>query len=353
MDKKDPFSPITIGGIEAGNRIMRSAVNDHLGNPDGTVSDAQIDMYDVLARNEIGSIITGHISVLPELDCRADPVQLSAGDDGKIDGLRRIADKVHEYGGVAVAQISHAGSRGMKRVDFNELPSDSLKSIGGLFVDAAARVQAAGFDAVEVHAAHWYMLASMLNADINCRTDEYGGDASGRLRLTRHIVEGIRSRCGSEFGIFVKLNAHNTLAGIDDEYMLVDYARELQAAGVDLVDVSGMSFAKQARSAECYFIDAARRVKEACPEPVVALVGGIFSRATIERALDAVDMASLGRTLLTQPDFIARMRAGEAEQSRCIRCNKCFEVFKTKFERCIFGPVNPKLKETFGGEDSK
>ena len=348
MDKKDPFSPITIGGIEAGNRIMRSAVNDHLGNPDGTVSDAQIDMYDVLARNEIGTIITGHISVLPELDCRADPVQLSAGDDGKIDGLRRIADKVHEYGGVAVAQISHAGSRGMKRVDFNELPSDSLKSIGGLFVDAAARVQAAGFDAVEVHAAHWYMLASMLNADINRRTDEYGGDASGRLRLTRHIVEGIRSICGSEFGIFVKLNAHNTLAGIDDEYMLVDYARELQAAGVDLVDVSGMSFAKQARSAECYFIDAARRVKEACPELVVALVGGIFSRATIERTLDAVDMASLGRTLLTQPDFIARMRAGEAEQSRCIRCNKCFEVFKTKFE-----PVNPKLKETFGGEDSK
>lgn len=353
MDKKDPFSPITIGGIEAGNRIMRSAVNDHLGNPDGTVSDAQIDMYDVLARNEIGTIITGHISVLPELDCRADPVQLSAGDDGKIDGLRRIADKVHEYGGVAVAQISHAGSRGMKRVDFNELPSDSLKSIGGLFVDAAARVQAAGFDAVEVHAAHWYMLASMLNADINRRTDEYGGDVSGRLRLTRHIAEGIRSRCGSEFGIFVKLNAHNTLAGIDDEYMLVDYARELQAAGVDLVDVSGMSFAKQARSAECYFIDAARRVKEACPELVVALVGGIFSRSTIERALDAVDMASLGRTLLTQPDFIARMRAGEAEQSRCIRCNKCFEVFKTKFERCIFGPVNPKLKETFGGEDSK
>ena len=157
MDKKDPFSPITIGGIEAGNRIMRSAVNDHLGNPDGTVSDAQIDMYDVLARNEIGTIITGHISVLPELDCRADPVQLSAGDDGKIDGLRRIADKVHEYGGVAVAQISHAGSRGMKRVDFNELSSDSLKSIGGLFVDAAARVQAAGFDAVEVHAAHWYL----------------------------------------------------------------------------------------------------------------------------------------------------------------------------------------------------
>ncbi|MDE6369112.1 MAG: hypothetical protein K2K94_07730, partial [Muribaculaceae bacterium] len=87
------------------------------------------------------------------------------------------------------------------------------------------------------------------------------------------------------------------------------------------------------------------------PQLTVALVVGIYSRETIDRTLAAVDMAAMGRTLLTQPDFIVKMRDDNLEKSRCIRCNKCFELYKTKYERCIFGPVNPKLEETFGKKD--
>ncbi len=345
------FSPIDINGLKAKNRIIRSATNDHLGNRDATVSDAEIEMYDALCRGDIGTIITGHLSVDPDIRNRADIVQLSAGDDSKIDGLRRIADKIHEYGALAVAQISHAGPRGLNPFDFNDLTTDQMDAIATMFVDAAVRVRKSGFDAVQIHAAHWYLFASVLNADLNRRTDRYGGDAAGRVSIVADIIREIRRRCGADFGIFVKINAHNTLPGVDDEDMLIEYARILRDAGMDLLEVSGMSFAKQPRDASCYFIDAASAVKRALPDLTVSLVGGIYSRETIERTLAAVDMASMSRTLLTQPDYLLKLRDEDLQKSRCIRCNKCFEIFATKYERCIFGPVNPKLEETFAPKE--
>ena len=282
---------------------------------------------------------------------RADEVQPSIGDDSKIEGLSRIPAKIHEYDGLAVAQISHAGPRGMVPVDINTMDAAEFRQIEQWFVDAAVRAQRAGFDAVEVHAAHWYLLATMLNSDLNKRADGYNGSDERRIAIVCRIVEAIRQAC-SGLAVFVKINAHNTLEGIDDTGMLVNYAKALYEAGIDLLDVSGMSFTKQPRDAECYFLDSARAVKEALPELNVALVGGIYSRATIDRALKSVDMVAMGRTLLTQPDFVTRLKNGELERSRCIRCNQCFKLYKTKFERCIFGPVNPKLRLTFGEEKS-
>lgn len=345
------FQPIDINCLHAKNRIIRSATNDHLGNRDATVSDAQIEMYDALARNEIGTIITGHLSIEPDLSQRADIVQLSIGDDSKIAGLKRITDKIHQYGALAVAQISHAGRRGMKPVDFNELSEAEMSTIADKFVEAARRAKEAGFDAVEIHAAHWYFLAGVLNKDLNHRQDRYGQDASGRISMVLDIVKGIRKVCGPSFGIFVKINAHNTKAATDDLDILLEYTAKLRDAGIDLLDVSDMSFTKQPRDAQCYYIDYASAVKKAFPDLKVALVGGIYSKETIERTLQSVDMAAMARTLLTQPDFITRLRNEELNKSRCIRCNKCFELFKTKYERCIFGPVNQQLVKTFGDKD--
>lgn len=348
---KSAFDSIRIGSLTAKNRIIRSATNDHLGNRDATISDAQIDMYEQLASHDVGTIITGHMNIVPDIAMRADEVQPSIGDDSKIEGLSRIPAKIHEYGGLAVAQISHAGPRGMVPVDINTMDAAEFRQIEQWFVDAAVRAQRAGFDAVEVHAAHWYLLATMLNSDLNKRADGYNGSDERRIAIVCRIVEAIRQAC-SGLAVFVKINAHNTLEGIDDTGMLVNYAKALYEAGIDLLDVSGMSFTKQPHDAECYFLDSARAAKEALPELNVALVGGIYSRATIDRALKSVDMVAMGRTLLTQPDFVTRLKNGELERSRCIRCNQCFKLYKTKFERCIFGPVNPKLRQTFG-EESK
>lgn len=341
------FSPYNFGKIKVKNRIIRSATNDHLGNPDGSVSDAEIDMYDALASNEVGTIITGHLSVSPDLGLRADEVQLSIGEERYVEGLSRITDKIHEYDALAIAQISLAGPKGLNPFDFNELTTEEMEHIRDWFVAAAERAEKAGFDGVQVHLAHWYLLQAVMNVDINKRTDKYGGSPENCLRLPLEIVEGIRKKCRPNFLIMVKMNAHNTLPAENDSDLLAFYASRLWTAGIDMVELSGVDFNRKDRKAELYYLDEARRLKESHPEIVMSLVGGIFSKDTIEKALEVTDFASLSRTLLTQPDFVGRLKAGEDLKSRCLHCNKCFEIFATKYERCVFGPILPKLEETF------
>lgn len=341
------FSSYKLGAKTAKNRIIRSATNDHLGNSDGSVSDAQIEMYDTLARNNVGTIITGHMSVSPDLALRADEVQLSIGDDGYIEGLKRISRKIHEYDALAIAQLSLAGPKGLHPFDFNKLSTLEMEEIRDWFIDAAKRAQDAGFDGVQIHLAHWYLLQAILNMDINNRSDKYGGSPENCLRMPIEITAGIRQICRPDFVLSVKMNAHNTLSSTDDSELLSYYAFELWKAGVDLVELSGSDFNRKERTSELYYLEEARRLKDTHPEIVMSLVGGIFSKNTIDKALDTTEFASLSRALLTQPDFITRMRNGDESKSRCLHCNKCFEIFATKYERCIFGPILPKLEETF------
>lgn len=341
------FTTYKIGNKKVKNRIIRSATNDHLGNPDGTVSDAEIEMYDALARNEVGTIITGHMSVSPDLNCRADEVQLSIGDDRYINGLRRLADKIHEYDAIAIAQISLAGPKGLNPFDFNDLGTKEMETIRDWFIAAARRAKIVGFDGVQVHLAHWYLLQAVMNIDINIRTDKYGGSPENCLRLPLEIVEGIRKECGDDFIVMVKMNAHNTLSGENDATLLDYYASALWEKGLDLIELSGTDFNRKDRKAELYYIEEAGQLKRARPDIIMSLVGGIFSKETIRKALEVTEFVSLSRALLTQPDFISRLKAGEEMKSRCLHCNKCFEIFATKYERCVFGPVLPKLEETF------
>ncbi len=347
MNTYKMFTPGTINGLQTKNRIIRSATNDHLGNPDGSVSDAEIEMYDALGCNEVGTVITGHMSVSPDLAYRADEMQTCIGDDRYLEGLTRIPAKLHEYGALAIAQLSLAGPKGLTPFDFNDLTTKEMEHIRDLFIAAAFRAMKAGFDGVQIHIAHWYLLQAVVNVDINKRTDKYGGSSENCIRLPKEIVEGIRNECGPDFIIMVKLNAHNTLAAVDDYPLLSNYCKTLVDAGVNLVEISGADFARKARTDSLYYLDAVKYLKEQYPEITLSLVGGIFSKDTIEKALDVTDFASMSRALLTQPDFVTKLHEEDLEKSRCLHCNKCFEIFKTKYERCVFGPVLPKLKESF------
>ncbi|MBD5214078.1 MAG: NADH:flavin oxidoreductase [Bacteroidales bacterium] len=341
------FTTFKLSHLTAKNRIIRSATNDHLGNRDGSVSDDEIRMYEALGRGDIGTIITGHLSVSPDLDLRADEVQLCIGDDRYIDGLKRIPRTIHEYGSIAIAQLSLAGPKGLNPFDYNDLTTEQVEEIRDWFIAAARRAKDSGFDGIQVHIAHWYLLQAMVNVDLNHRSDKYGGSRENCLRLPLEIIDGIRETCGREFIVMVKLNAHNTLAADNDQDLLDYYASRLHGAGVDLIEISGTDFNQKDRKAELYYLDEARRLKEAYPDITLSLVGGIFSEETIDKAMEVTEFASMSRTLLTQPDFVARMKAGELLKSRCIHCNKCFEIFATKYERCVFGPVLHKLEETF------
>ena len=341
------FSSFKLGPYTVKNRIIRSATNDHLGNRDGSVSDTEIAMYDILAKNDIATIITGHLSVSPDLNLRADEVQLCIGDDKFIKGLSRIPETIHKYDSLAIAQISMAGPKGLQPFDFNDLSTEELEDIRDWFIAAAKRAKQAGFDGVQVHIAHWYLLQAMVNIDLNHRTDKYGGSRENCLRLPLEIIEGIRKECGKDFIVMVKLNAHNSLSAENDQELLDFYASKLSEAGVDLIEISGADFNRKDRKTELYYLEEAKKLKDAYPDITLSLVGGIFSEETIDKALEVTEFASLARTLLTQPDFISKMKAGELLKSRCIHCNKCFEIFATKYERCVFGPVIHKLEETF------
>lgn len=345
--KDSIFIPYKLGSHNAKNRIIRSATNDHLGNSDGSVSDAEIEMYEVLAKSDVGTIITGHISVSPDLNLRADEFQLCIGDDKYIDGLRGISDMIHKYDAIAIAQLSLAGPKGLNPFDFNELSTKKLEEIRDWFIDAAKRAKKAGFDGVQIHIAHWYFLQAMVNVDINHRTDKYGGSPDNCIRLSVEIIDGIRKEFGKDFIIMAKLNAHNTLTADNDQILLNYYTKRLHEVGTDLIEISGSDFNHKDRKAELYYIEEAKKLKEAHPEITLSLVGGIFSKETIEKALEVTEFASMARTLLTQPDFLHKLRMGEELKSRCIHCNKCFEIFATKYERCVFGPVIPKLEYNF------
>lgn len=348
MKTTDKFSPFTVNGKTVKNRFIRSATNSHLDNTDGIISDAEIEMYDALGHGDVGTIITGHMSVAPDPAYRADIAQPSIGSDEFIPGIRRVADKIHEYGSLAIAQISMAGPKGITPFDFNELSTEEMEQIRDWFINAAIRVQKAGFDGVQIHIAHWYMLQAVVNRDLNHRTDKYGGPDENLIRMPKEIIEGIRKECGPDFLVYVKMNAHNTAEGIDDYDLLAYYVKTLTESGVDLVEISGSDFTRQTRTAECYYIDAVKYLRERFPEITLSLVGGIYSEEAIDRVLETTDFVSMARTLLTQPDFILKLKNGEALKSRCLHCNKCFEIFATKYERCVFGPVNPKLEATFG-----
>ncbi|MDE6057058.1 MAG: NADH:flavin oxidoreductase [Muribaculaceae bacterium] len=348
MKTTDKFSPFTVNGKTVKNRFIRSATNSHLDNTDGIISDAEIEMYDALGHGDVGTIITGHMSVAPDPAYRADIAQPSIGSDEFIPGIRRVADKIHEYGSLAIAQISMAGPKGITPFDFNELSTEEMEQIRDWFINAAIRVQKAGFDGVQIHIAHWYMLQAVVNRDLNHRTDKYGGPDENLIRMPKEIIEGIRKECGPDFLVYVKMNAHNTAEGVDDYDLLAYYVKTLTESGVDLVEISGSDFTRQTRTAECYYIDAVKYLRERFPEITLSLVGGIYSEEAIDRVLETTDFVSIARTLLTQPDFILKLKNGEALKSRCIHCNKCFEIFATKYERCVFGPVNPKLEATFG-----
>lgn len=345
---KRMLESIKIGNVEIKNRIARSATNDHLGNKDGTVSEAQLDMYDELARNNVGMIITGHMCVSERN--RADAAQNLICDDKFIEGNVKVSETIHKHGGAVYGQISHSGSKGyLEAVDVNELTLEQIDEIVGQFVSGAKRLEEAGFDGVQVHMAHGYFLSSVLDNTSNLRTDEYGGSDENRMRMPARIIKGIKDTCGENFSVIVKMNTNNAQGG---EYArtLINYAKALEELGVDALELSGFGFNSQPRENSEYYLDAALTVKQNVNIPVI-LVGGIYSGSGIESVLEkGMDMVSMSRPFIAEPDFITKLINGEKDECKCLRCNGCYKVFAKAYKRCVLGGENAQLVKNFGTE---
>lgn len=335
------------------NRFVRSATNDNLGHPDGTLSEQEFALYRTLAQHQVGLIITGHAYVQHPLG-RARVTQNAIYDDRFIGGYQRLADTVHAYGAKLVVQISHAGrqttpattegltpvapsavtdlSTGVTPRPFTEA---EIQQLIDAFVQAMVRVQKAGADGVQVHIAHGYCLAQFLSPYTNRRTDQWGGDIANRTRIVREIITRSRQAVGNDFPILVKLNSRDARTGpgyltLDD---VIYTAQMLAQCGVNAIEISGgMAEDRAVMSApgiarpqqEAYFAAAARAVKAAVSVPVI-LVGGLRSLAVMERIVgeNIADMVALSRPLVREPDLVEKFLNGTAKAA-CISCNACF-----------------------------
>ena len=312
--------PLKIGNLTVHNRLVLPPMASKTSGERGYVSEDMLVYYESICRGGyIGLVITEHAYI--HIGGKAGPGQMSVAEDGVIDGLKRLADVIHDCGSKVICQINHAGSGtneeftgGLmpvapsavghpkrKEEQPREMTPEEIKALPKLFVDAALRAKAAGFDGVEIHACHGYLLDQFLSPLTNFRTDAYGGSMENRIRIIREVYAAVREAVGKEFVIAVRLGGCDYMDGGNTVEDAVEAAKILAADGVDLLDLSGgmTGISVEGRKMAGYFSDMSEAVKAAVNVPVM-LTGGIWSADKAEEFLQAgaADLIGVGRAML-------------------------------------------------------
>jgi 2,4-dienoyl-CoA reductase-like NADH-dependent reductase (Old Yellow Enzyme family) len=346
------FEPSQLNGMELKNRIIRSATWTGMADDTGRCSRQLIRYYESLAKGGAGLIVTGHAYVTK--DGQAGPRQLAIDSDEAIPALRELTEAVHGSGGRIVMQLSHAGMYAdpqltlldARAVSVNtrytrprsrELTPECIELIVQAFVAGARHAEAAGFDGVQIHAAHGYLFNQFLSPAYNLRQDGYGGELHNRSKPLLAVVRGIRASIGRNYPVLVKLNSQDFVEGgltIEDSLTV---AVMLEQEGVDAIEVTGgtreSGRLKSTRTSivseedEAYFEHRARRFKERLRIPIV-LVGGIRRHETAVRLLDtgAADYVAMSRPFIREPDFVNRWRSGNTAMVDCTSDNGCLAL---------------------------
>ena len=332
------------------NRFVRSATWEGMAEEDGGCTRRLINLMTTLAAGGVGMIITGHAYV--QKIGQAGPWQLGAYDDRFIPGFRQLTESVHDKGGVIVMQLAHAGMFADPHL-IGELPlapSDiaeytantpremaplEIKEVIKAFGAAAKRAKEAGFDGVQIHSAHGYLLNQFLSPAFNKRKDKYGGTIQNRTRIHIEILREMRTRVGVDFPILAKINSQDYLDGGLSVEDALEASLILQKEGIDAVELSGGTGAsgklRPVRKAivheedEAYFKEEAGRFKARLDIPII-LVGGIRSFQVANRIIseEMADYIAMSRPFIREPDLINRWRSGNYEKARCLSDNKCF-----------------------------
>jgi 2,4-dienoyl-CoA reductase-like NADH-dependent reductase (Old Yellow Enzyme family) len=347
------FEETRLNGMTLKNRFVRSATWEGMATEDGFATRKLIDLMEELAGGEIGLIISGHAYVEPR--GQASPNQLGAYDDAQIPGLTEMAKAVHQKGGKIVLQIAHAGCHAllkktgrtpvspsvMKDKDGNafsrEMTKEDVQNIVSAMGRAAKRAMNAGFDGVQIHAAHGYLLSQFLSPFYNHRTDEYGGSVENRARAVFETAAAVRSAVGKEIPILIKMNSEDFIEGgmtVDD---MLETAALLEKSAIDAVELSGgIQYSKPKQSPvrtvridtpekEVFYRRAAERFSASVNLPLI-LVGGIRSFSVAQQLVEekTADYIAMSRPLIREPDLVAKWKAGDRKRSACISDNQCF-----------------------------
>ena len=326
------FEPYMIRDTLIRNRFIRSATTSAYAEENGEVNDPIIRVYERLSKGEVGLI----------------------SNDSHIPMLKKLTDAVHKHEGHIVAQLNHAGV--VHRQDragpsvysegdwtAREMSTDEIEAIIEAFGDAAERALQAGFDGVQIHGAHGYLISQFLSRIANKRTDKWGGSLENRMRLLHEIYDEIRGRTGNA-PVLIKLNCDDfSLDGftVDDA---VKVSKALSEWGIDLIEISGggrgekkeyEARAKHTDYPELAFAGHAIKIREAITPTPMSLVKGFTKLETMERAVEngVTDLISMSRPFIREPSLIKSLKSGQREAT-CIRCDACREDFGKAIMYC-------------------
>ncbi len=359
------FDPIKIKNMGLRNRFVRSATYEGCAD-DGYVTDRQLNLYATLSEGGVGLIITGITSVHDS--GKFSKFQNSIAGDQFIDGFKRLTSVVHQRGAKIAVQLFHAGreARLPKSSDkspiapsfletdpyfkgeYRAMTEDEIWEIVGAFGDGAKRAREAGFDGVQIHGAHAYLLSQFLSPHTNRRDDQWGGTLKNRLRLHREIYQDIRDKVGEDYPVLIKIGVQDGFSGgleFNEGKLAAQYLAEF---GIDALEISqglrGSSFEEtefktriNTLDREAYYRLWCAEIKNKVTVPVM-LVGGLRTFELMEEIVQnkEADFVSLSRPLIRQPGIISDWRRMDYYRAQCTSCNKCLEALREgKILECI------------------
>ncbi|NTW69286.1 MAG: NADH:flavin oxidoreductase [Chlorobiaceae bacterium] len=395
------FEPAHIGGISVRNRFIRSATHEGMADTDGAPLESLEKLYLRLAKGGAGAIVTGYAGVLPQ-GRSSFPGMLMMHSDALIPAYRRLVEAVHREGAALIIQLAHCGAQtrsavtGMRTVApspvrdryFSEeepmaLTEQGIRAIINAFVDAAVRAQAAGFDGVQLHLAHGYLLAQFLSGYTNRRRDSWGGSLVNRFRIVLEIIVRIRQRLG-HYPVLAKMNGYDGMPGGMRPDEAVKIAMMLEASGCSAVEISsgtvseGLAIMRgpemptdallkannfkldalpkwlrpmiarilplispeSPKPYHLYNLEVASAIKKAVSIPVMA-VGGIHTLEDASKTIadgDA-DFISMSRPFINDPSIVRKFEEQSQNASRCTMCNHCAIMIEKEPLRCWNGRV--------------
>lgn len=393
----DPYSPCSFFGVTLPTKIVRSATHEGMADENGKPSSELARLYERYAEGGVGLIITGYMGISQQGKCPLYNMTMIDSDE-LIPAWRELTDRVHKKGAPIFAQIAHSGRQTRKKItgektvapsairDFlywetlpHRLRSKEIHKICDDFAQAALRAKNAGFDGVQLHCAHGYLLHGFLSPHTNKRRDKWGGSTENRFRIVGEALSKMRSAVGRDFPIIVKMSAsEKERDGLCPEEA-VKIAVLMEKAGADGIEVScgraseGFNMSRGAFPYEImctdnfrfemfprftwpllkpfmklifksplplfnYNVDAAKMIKDAVNIPVI-VCGGIRGSEDISYILNSgsADLVSMSRPFICEPNLVAKLKSGKQTAAKCINCNYCLMGAERRPIRCYYG----------------
>ena len=392
------FTPAKIGAMELSNRMIRTASHEGLADWRGRPTDEQFLFYKGFVKGGIGLIITGYAGVMQSGKSALLHMTMIDSDE-LIPDHKRLVDRIHQIGGKIVLQIAHCGrqtwssetgkpllapsaiSCGFYREKPREMSEDDIHTVIEGFAKAACRAREAGYDGVEIHGAHGYLLSTFLSLHSNKRIDKWGGSLENRFRIVGEVLKAVRKAIGMDYPVLIKLNTYeNVHDGIDPEECVLISKMVEETDCCDAIELScgtsedGFVMARgefptdaifnymrpycnynpivkfcmktfvapfvkiqQPPFSEGYNLEASAKVKQAVSLPVIT-VGGMRSKRFMEQAIEAkkTDFVSMARPLIREPNLPNKFRDGISESASCVSCNQCVVASDTRSIRCYY-----------------